>query len=128
MLAKVRIGCWFPSDRTRLLVNFIPRWIIVISCLFVYLHLFITIFRTQRQAASNANDKSWLSTENDTKEKQIILKTGISSGTDSINSGNLLNSSAMPSQTSSQRLNRMSSSSQYSLAPALKKVRIGIMF
>lgn len=35
--------CWFTSDRTRLFVNFIPRWIIIITILCLYLRLYFII-------------------------------------------------------------------------------------
>ncbi|OCL12081.1 hypothetical protein AOQ84DRAFT_386363 [Glonium stellatum] len=37
--------CWFTSDRTRLLVNFIPRWIIILVILALYLRLYSLIYR-----------------------------------------------------------------------------------
>jgi G protein-coupled glucose receptor regulating Gpa2 len=125
-ITEARKGCWFPSDRTRLLVNFIPRWIIIIGCLSVYLHLFITIFRTQRQSASNANDETWLSAVVDENEKQAASKTRTSSHTNSWNSGNLPEASASRSQSSPTLNRRSMASSQYSLAPALKKVCVHI--
>lgn len=49
-------GCWFASDRTRLLVNFVPRWIIVFVIIALYLRLSYILLRTQRQLESSEDD------------------------------------------------------------------------
>lgn len=41
-------GCWFTSDLTRLLVNFIPRWLIIISILAIYIRLYFVIYKAHR--------------------------------------------------------------------------------
>lgn len=38
--------CWFVSDPLRLFVNFIPRWLIIITILALYTRLFIIIHKT----------------------------------------------------------------------------------
>jgi hypothetical protein len=107
--------CWFPSDRTRLLVNFVPRWIIVIGCLGVYFHLFLTIFRTQHHTATSSSaDDRWLTSEYEMEdgEKPASSKTTVrSSKRDSV----------------MRRVKRSSTASQYSLAPALKKIAYQMM-
>lgn len=67
----LQLGCWFPSDRTRLLVNFIPRWLIILGCLAVYSHLFLTIHRSHRKVAAQSESRTNLSTGFDMKEIQI---------------------------------------------------------
>ncbi|KAF2202701.1 hypothetical protein GQ43DRAFT_413143 [Delitschia confertaspora ATCC 74209] len=37
--------CWFTSDRVRLLVNFLPRWLIIIAILALYVHLYRIIYK-----------------------------------------------------------------------------------
>jgi hypothetical protein len=56
------VGCWFPSDRTRLLVNFLPRWLIIFIILAMYLHLYILIYKTQHDSAC-ANSEFDISNE-----------------------------------------------------------------
>ena len=43
--ANNNTGCWFTSDRTRLLVNFLPRWIIIVLMLGLYARLHYIIHR-----------------------------------------------------------------------------------
>lgn len=44
--------CWFTSDRTRLLVNFIPRWIIILVILALYLRLYSLIYKAHTRFTS----------------------------------------------------------------------------
>ncbi|KAL3423707.1 G-protein coupled receptor 1 [Phlyctema vagabunda] len=44
--------CWFTSDRIRLLVNFIPRWLIVIVMVFLYVRLYFLIRKAQKTFVS----------------------------------------------------------------------------
>ncbi|ATY67085.1 Glucose receptor Git3 [Cordyceps militaris] len=39
------LGCWFTSDKTRLFVNFLPRWVIIVLMLLLYLRLHFIIHR-----------------------------------------------------------------------------------
>ena len=48
--------CWFASDRTRLLVNFIPRWIIIFIIIALYLRLTYILLRIQKQLESTEED------------------------------------------------------------------------
>ncbi|OCK78843.1 hypothetical protein K432DRAFT_406116 [Lepidopterella palustris CBS 459.81] len=48
--------CWFTSDRTRLLVNFIPRWIIIIAILAIYLRLYMIIYKAHNSFVSFDQD------------------------------------------------------------------------
>lgn len=45
-------GCWYTSDRIRLLVNFIPRWLIIITILGLYLRLYFLIHRVHNRFVS----------------------------------------------------------------------------
>lgn len=46
-------GCWFTSDLTRLLVNFIQRWIIIVSILAIYIRLYFIIYKAHRGTVSD---------------------------------------------------------------------------
>jgi hypothetical protein len=46
-------GCWFTSDEVRLLVNFIPRWIIIIAVLAMYARLYLVLFKAHKFMSSN---------------------------------------------------------------------------
>ncbi|KAE8440800.1 hypothetical protein EG329_006556 [Mollisiaceae sp. DMI_Dod_QoI] len=48
--------CWFTSDRTRLLVNFLPRWIIIIIILALYLRLYFLIHKAHNRFMSFDED------------------------------------------------------------------------
>ncbi|KAH8902631.1 hypothetical protein BR93DRAFT_227053 [Coniochaeta sp. PMI_546] len=50
--------CWFTSDEVRLLVNFIPRWIIIAGMLIVYTRLYFILFRARRFISSNDEESS----------------------------------------------------------------------
>lgn len=46
-------GCWFTSDLTRLLVNFIQRWAIIVSILIIYIRLYFIIYKAHRGTVSD---------------------------------------------------------------------------
>lgn len=46
-------GCWFTSDLTRLLVNFIQRWVIIVSILAIYIRLYFIIYKAHRGTVSD---------------------------------------------------------------------------
>lgn len=48
--------CWFTSDRTRLLVNFIPRWLIIITIIGLYLRLYFIIHKAHSRFMSFDED------------------------------------------------------------------------
>ncbi|KAH8754280.1 G protein-coupled glucose receptor regulating Gpa2-domain-containing protein [Hyaloscypha finlandica] len=48
--------CWFTSDRTRLLVNFIPRWLIIITILALYIRLYFIIHKAHNRFMSFDED------------------------------------------------------------------------
>uniref|UniRef100_A0A093V255 G-protein coupled receptor 1 n=1 Tax=Talaromyces marneffei PM1 TaxID=1077442 RepID=A0A093V255_TALMA len=48
--------CWFASDRTRLLVNFLPRWTIIFIIIALYLRLTYILLRIQKQLESTEED------------------------------------------------------------------------
>ncbi|KAF4635556.1 hypothetical protein G7Y89_g2542 [Cudoniella acicularis] len=48
--------CWFTSDRTRLLVNFIPRWLIILIILALYVRLYFIIHKAHNRFMSFDED------------------------------------------------------------------------
>ena len=52
------IGCWFTSDRVRLLVNFIPRWLIIITILALYARLYRLIYKAHNRFMSFNDETS----------------------------------------------------------------------
>jgi hypothetical protein len=46
-------GCWFTSDRIRLLVNFTPRWAIIVIILALYTRLCIFLYRSHKSISSD---------------------------------------------------------------------------
>ncbi|KXH44239.1 hypothetical protein CNYM01_07296 [Colletotrichum nymphaeae SA-01] len=44
--------CWFKSDKTRLLANFVPRWIIITIMFALYAYLALVLFRAQNRLSS----------------------------------------------------------------------------
>ncbi|KAL4777902.1 hypothetical protein BJX76DRAFT_363261, partial [Aspergillus varians] len=45
--------CWFTNDRTRLLVNFTPRWVIIAIILALYTRLCIFLYRSHLSISSD---------------------------------------------------------------------------
>lgn len=52
-------GCWFTSDKTRLLVNFLPRWIIIGLMLLLYLRLHFIIHRAHDNFVSFNDEEEY---------------------------------------------------------------------
>ncbi|KAJ4301897.1 hypothetical protein N0V90_003993 [Kalmusia sp. IMI 367209] len=50
--------CWFGSDTTRLLVNFVPRWLIILIMLGLYARLYRLIYRAHEQFMSFQEETS----------------------------------------------------------------------
>ncbi|KAF2018667.1 hypothetical protein BU24DRAFT_488753 [Aaosphaeria arxii CBS 175.79] len=48
--------CWFTSDKVRLLVNFIPRWIIILIILALYARLYRLIYKAHNRFMSFNDD------------------------------------------------------------------------
>ena len=55
-LQLTQLGCWFTSDRVRLLVNFIPRWIIILAILAIYTRLYQVMHRAEKGMMSEDED------------------------------------------------------------------------
>ncbi|OAA58719.1 Glucose receptor Git3 [Cordyceps fumosorosea ARSEF 2679] len=51
--------CWFTSDKTRLLVNFLPRWVIIVLMLLLYLRLHFIIHRAHDNFVSFNDDEEY---------------------------------------------------------------------
>jgi hypothetical protein len=49
----ILLGCWFTSDRIRLLVNFTPRWAIIVIILALYTRLCIFLYRSHKSISSD---------------------------------------------------------------------------
>ncbi|PKX97867.1 uncharacterized protein P174DRAFT_362277 [Aspergillus novofumigatus IBT 16806] len=64
--------CWFTSDRIRLLVNFIPRWIIVIAIIVLYAQLCWILLKAHRAVSSSEEDDTFimLSRSQDTQRRR----------------------------------------------------------
>ena len=68
------IVCWFASDRTRLLVNFIPRWIIIFIIIALYLRLTYILLRIQKQLESTEEDTTIILSGHHHMSRQIDLQ------------------------------------------------------
>ncbi|KAF6843529.1 G-protein coupled receptor 1 [Colletotrichum musicola] len=44
--------CWFKSDLVRLLVNFIPRWIIIVTMFVLYAYLYVVLYKAHDRLRS----------------------------------------------------------------------------
>ncbi|KAJ3479786.1 hypothetical protein NLG97_g8230 [Lecanicillium saksenae] len=51
--------CWFTSDKTRLLVNFLPRWVIIAMMLLLYLRLHFIIHRAHDNFVSFNDEEEY---------------------------------------------------------------------
>jgi hypothetical protein len=47
----VTTGCWFTSDEVRLLVNFVPRWLIIFTMLVMYARLYFVLWKAGKRFA-----------------------------------------------------------------------------
>ncbi|KAK7193442.1 hypothetical protein DPSP01_000005 [Paraphaeosphaeria sporulosa] len=56
--SNIGAWCWFGSDKTRLLVNFVPRWVIIIAMLGLYVRLYRIIYRAHEQFISFQDESS----------------------------------------------------------------------
>lgn len=52
------LGCWFGSDKVRLLVNFIPRWLIIVIILALYARLYHIIYQAHNRFMSFHDENS----------------------------------------------------------------------
>ncbi|KAG4430336.1 hypothetical protein IFR05_014189 [Cadophora sp. M221] len=73
--------CWFTSDRVRLLVNFLPRWLIIIAILALYIRLYFIIRKAHTRFMSFDDERddaigSLRQTESDSSR----LRSGNGSG------------------------------------------------
>ncbi|KAL8371061.1 hypothetical protein RB595_001082 [Gaeumannomyces hyphopodioides] len=50
--------CWFADDKTRLFVNFIPRWTIILVILGLYLRIYLVLSRSARLAERRPDNRS----------------------------------------------------------------------
>ncbi|KAF1965538.1 family A G protein-coupled receptor-like protein [Bimuria novae-zelandiae CBS 107.79] len=50
--SNIGAWCWFGSDKARLLINFVPRWLIIIVILGLYIRLYRIIYRAHEQFIS----------------------------------------------------------------------------
>ena len=55
---SITLGCWFTSDKVRLLANFVPRWIIIISILGMYAQLCFVLRRAHSRFTSSQETSS----------------------------------------------------------------------
>lgn len=53
-----QIGCWFTNDKTRLLVNFIPRWLIIVAILIIYTRLYFIVYNAHERFLSMDEEAS----------------------------------------------------------------------
>ncbi|KAF2189825.1 hypothetical protein K469DRAFT_562731 [Zopfia rhizophila CBS 207.26] len=73
--------CWFTSDRVRLLVNFIPRWFIIIAILGLYAQLYRIIYRAHNRFMSFNDESTPHNLENFELEIESVSSTQRSGGT-----------------------------------------------
>ncbi|KAF4951329.1 hypothetical protein FGADI_7527 [Fusarium gaditjirri] len=50
--------CWFTSDKVRLLANFVPRWVIIITILSMYARLYFILRKSHKSFISLGNSNS----------------------------------------------------------------------
>ncbi|KAH8704769.1 hypothetical protein BGW36DRAFT_421363 [Talaromyces proteolyticus] len=72
--------CWFASDRTRLLVNFVPRWIIIFVIIALYLRLSYNLRQIRRQLESSEEDTTIILSgcriDHHSNSEQTIVQSG----------------------------------------------------
>ncbi|KAN0116884.1 G protein-coupled glucose receptor regulating Gpa2 domain containing protein [Hyaloscypha variabilis] len=50
--------CLFLSDKIRLLINYVPRWIIILTIIFLYVRLYLVVHRIRKETSSLASGLS----------------------------------------------------------------------
>lgn len=58
LFITMTIGCWFTSDKVRLLANFVPRWVIIVTILAMYSRLYFFLRRAHRSFLSFGDSSS----------------------------------------------------------------------
>lgn len=58
LFITITIGCWFTSDKVRLLANFVPRWVIILTILAMYSRLYFFLRRAHRSFLSFGDSSS----------------------------------------------------------------------
>jgi hypothetical protein len=103
-------GCWFTSDKVRLLVNFVPRWLIIITILGLYLRLYFLLRKAHARFMSFGDETS----------RGVELSTSRSDNTIAQDSSFYISSSANDSCEQGGRPTHIRIGDQL---PVLKKVR-----
>lgn len=103
-------GCWFTKDGTRLLINFIPRWLIIVAILIIYTQLYFIIYRAHERFISMDEEASG------SRQSVVMLTTSTKSAP----------SSDRPDvrELQDQRHRSISTIPRSRPAPTLKKVSI----
>ncbi|KAF2654376.1 hypothetical protein K491DRAFT_717196 [Lophiostoma macrostomum CBS 122681] len=68
--------CWFTSDKVRLLVNFVPRWIIILIVLGLYARLYFIIYKAHNRFMSFSNGNTPHSFEPETESVSSTRRIG----------------------------------------------------
>ncbi|KAF2266999.1 hypothetical protein CC78DRAFT_566428 [Lojkania enalia] len=68
--------CWFTSDRVRLLANFLPRWIIIITILGLYVRLYRIIYKAHNRFMSFNDGQSPYSLSPETESVSSTRRMG----------------------------------------------------
>jgi hypothetical protein len=50
--------CLFTSDKIRLFINYVPRWVIILTILYLYFRLYFLVHRVHKEATSLASNLS----------------------------------------------------------------------
>jgi hypothetical protein len=90
--------CLFTSDKVRLLINYVPRWIIILTILFLYFRLYFLVHCVHKETTSLASNLS-TNPENSLRTQDQISRV------DDIEQGR--RSSGRPSGSSQRRLKRV---------------------
>ncbi|KAK2038943.1 hypothetical protein LZ31DRAFT_607624 [Colletotrichum somersetense] len=74
--------CWFTSDTVRLLVNFVPRWVIIVIMFVMYAHLSFVLYKAHIRLGS-IQDPSPLHPDSGLTTEEGSWMTSIHEGTES---------------------------------------------
>jgi cbb3-type cytochrome oxidase subunit 3 len=69
-------GCWFTSDKVRLLVNFIPPWLIIVIILVLYARLYHLIYTAHNRFISFNDEASPHTLEPETESVSSTRRIG----------------------------------------------------
>jgi len=122
--------CWFTGDRARLLVNFIPRWVIVITICGLYIRLYLVI-RKSRSRFTTLDEDTLRTDQSASSGGKKSSKSSRGSSTILPLTSSNVSTNVSSTETAGQSQSQLSGSTTYTRLsntnPALRKISYQMM-